>query len=159
MSDEKTMGAVARDLMLKEPETRDPVEIQRATEEDYIKNLIECAEAHKKIFTHDFYIIVLTKNERLLHNVFRNFFYARISCPTPEYDQSVYRYNRHNDNIEYIWTVPSKEACAHLELNKNEVVESERGLLKFVLEFADGTLHNLAKKLNKEMPDSPLLAN
>ena len=38
-----------------------------------------------------------------------------------------------------------------------EVVPEERWLRDFVLQFADGTLYNLARKLNHEVADSPII--
>lgn len=157
MKKKETVGKIARDLMEKKPESRDPIEIQKAMQEEYLKELINCVEAHKNVFPSDFFIVVITKNEKLMPNVFRNYFYARQSCPTPDYDQSVFVYKRADDAIEYIWTIPSKDACHHLKDNALLVVPEERPLLKFVLEFADGTLYKLCKKLNNEEEQSPLI--
>jgi hypothetical protein len=90
-------------------------------------------------------------------NVFRNYFFARSTCPTPDYDQSVFKYNRADDAIEYIWTVPSKDTCFHLKENYLEVSAKERELLNFVFEFFDGTLYTKSKKLNNEEAKSPLI--
>jgi hypothetical protein len=156
--DRDTVGKLSVELSQKEPETRDPIEIERAAQKDYIENLSICVQQNKGHLPGNFYIVVITKNEKLLPNVFRNFFAARSSCPTPEYDQSVFMYNRCDDSIEYIWTVPSKDACIHLARNAHEVVAEERQLLKFVIEFANGTLYELSKKLNNELPGSLLLS-
>ena len=93
----KTVGAVSSELIMKEPESRDPIEIQREMQKDYLKELTNCAESHKSVFPGDFFLVVLTKNERLMTNVFRNYFFARNTCPTPQYDQSVFRYSRKDD--------------------------------------------------------------
>lgn len=151
----KTVGAVAVDLMQKTPESRDPIEMQKAMQEDYVKELVGCVEKHKKSIIGNFFVVVLTKNERLLPNVFRNYFFARSTCPTPEYDQSVFRYDRAGECIEYLWTVPSKDACYHLKDNALRVEEKE--LLHFVFQFFDGTLYNLSKKLNGEEEKTPLI--
>ena len=118
---------------------------------DYEKNIFECVTTHKKVFFTDFYIVVLTKKERLMKNVIRNYFLARHSCPTPDYGQTVYRYNRKKDIINFMWVIPSKDSCYLLKDNALEVVPEERELLKYVLDFADGTLMKWAKKLNNEI--------
>ena len=41
-------------------------------------------------------------------------------------------------------------SCEIFKENKDKIVPEERGLLKFVLEYYDGTLFNMAKKLNGE---------
>ena len=148
----KTVGAAALELMQKAPDTRNPIELEKELQKDYIANLVECIETHKKDFDARFFVVVLTKNEKLMPNVFRSYFFPRSTCPTPDYDQTVYMYNPEFEQLEYIWTIPSKDACHYLKTNALQVVESERELLKFVLEFADGTLYNRCKELNNELP-------
>ncbi len=150
----ETVGKVASDLMMKTPETTSPVEQMRESLTDYDKNVWECIERSKKDFPNDFYVVVITKNERLLPNVFRNYFYARLSCPTPDWDQTVYKYKRKNDQVIFMWVIPSKDACEYLTLNALQVVKEERMLLRCVLAFNDGTLMKLAKDLNGEKEDS-----
>lgn len=153
----KRVGQVAVELMQTEAPTRDPIELQRAMQEDYEANLIECWQRGTREFPGDFFIIVETKKERLLPNVYRNYFYCRLSCPTPTYDQAVYRYVKQDDALEFIWVLPSKDTCTVLVDHALEVVPEERELLYFVLQFNDGTLLRIAKELNGERPDSPLL--
>jgi hypothetical protein len=153
----ETVGSVALDLMQKTPESRNPMEIQKEMQSEYLKELITCVEDHKKIYKNNFFIVVITKNEKLMPNVFRNYFFARETCPTPDYDQSVYRYVRADEAVEYIWTIPSRDTCHHLKDNALYVAPEERDLLNFVLQFADKSLYKLAKKLNKEEEKSNLI--
>lgn len=155
--DRETMGKIASDLMQKTPESRDPVEIGRAMQENYINELISCVENNKKRYIGNFFIVVLTKNEKLLPNVFRNYFLARSTCPTPNYDQSVFKFNSESEAIEYVWSIPDRNVCFYLRENKIYVHPSERQLLQFVLDFSDGTLRRLCKKLNKEEEESNLI--
>ncbi len=153
-----TVGAVASDLLIKADTPDHSVEEQMREQLDkYDVNLIECVEKHKKEYVGDFYVVVITKKERLMENVLRNYFFARHSCPTPDYDQTVYRYDRKHDAIDFMWVIPSKDTCEYLRLNALQVPESERTLLKFVLEFYDDTLMLLAKKLNGEQINTILL--
>jgi len=55
-----------------------------------------------------FYVCVITKKERLMDNVLRNYFLARSTCPTPQYDQTVYKYHRDSGAIQFLWVLPSK---------------------------------------------------
>jgi len=146
----ETVGKVALDLMQKKAESQDPIELEREMQKDYIKNLVECVDKHKKEFTDRFFIVVLTKNEKLMPNVFRSYFFPRGTCPTPDYDQTVYKYNSKDEQLEYVWTIPSRDTCHHLKDNALQVADSERDLLKFVLDFADGSLYKLCRKLNNE---------
>lgn len=153
----ETVGKVASDLMQKAPETTSPVEQMRESLTEYEQNLVECVERCKKEYLGDFYVVVLTRAERLMENVFRNQFFGRLSCPTPTWDQTLYKYKRNNDQIIFMWCIPSKDACEYLTINSHLVVKEEQQLLKYVLAYNDGSLMRLAKDLNGEKEDSPEL--
>lgn len=158
MTDKKTtVGKVALDLAKKSPDTLDPIEIEREMHTDYEKNIDLCIDDGLTKYTHDFYVVVLTKKERLLENVLRNYFFSRSTCPTPEYDQTVYKYHYSTGDVEFLWVIPSKDTCEVMRDYAIEVVHEEKELLRYVLDFYDGSLFTKAKQLNNEMPDSPLL--
>jgi hypothetical protein len=152
-----TVGKTASQLLTKTPDSCDPIEIRREMQKEYLDNLLQCVSDHRKKMPTDFYVVVLTKNERLLPNVFRNYFFARSSCPTPDYDQSVFKFYSEREEIVFLWSIPSQDACIHLKENAILVAPEERELLACVLDFADGTLYKLAKKLNSEQVDSGFL--
>ena len=146
-----TVGKISNDLIIKSADnTHSAHEQMQECLTDYDANINQCIIDHKLKFTGDFYIVVITKKERLMDNVLRNYFTARLSCPTPDYDQTVYKYTRKDDAIEFMWVIPSKDACITLKDNFLLIPSEERELLKFVLDFSDGTLFELAKKLNGE---------
>lgn len=146
----KTVGQASSELLEKQPETLSPIEQMRENLSDYEKNVFECLKHGIKTYPGDFFITVLTKRERLMPNVLRNYFFHRATCPTPDYDQAVYHYKRDHDSLEFLWVIPSRDASIHLKDNALTVDKSERMLLNFVLEFAAGSLYKLAKKLNGE---------
>ena len=167
-----TVGKIASDLAGQAPSSIDPREIQHATEKEYLDNLIWCVNhARKKLDCSDikdhnycskrpamegsFFIAALVKKEKLLVNVLRNYFIPTVSCPTPHYDQTVYRYNHEKDDIEYLWTVPDQETCEIFIENKQIIVPAERSLLRNVLAYSDGSLFRLCRKYNKETKDTP----
>lgn len=164
----KTVGAIASELLSK-PDTANlnPQEIQRAQEKEYIDNLIWCVKHAKKeidcskIEHHaecvnrealkgDFFVVAILKKEKLLENVLRNYFIATKPCPTPTYDQTVYRYDHHKDDLEYIWTIPDRETCLTFQENVSIIAPEERGLLKNILDFYSGALYRKAKEFNGE---------
>lgn len=167
-----TVGKIASDLLVKEQnhatkEAANAIDIQRATEQEYLDNLVwavkhalkqvDCSAikgheicASRPALTGDFYIVCLLKRERLLENVLRNYFIATTVCPTPTNDQTVYRYNSAKEDIEFLWVVPDDETCKIFMANKNKIVPEEQGLLKFIMDYYDGTLLQFAKKLNGE---------
>ena len=156
MKKKDTIGKIASEL--KEQFT--PVAIidqQRKMQEDYIKELIIAAERGRKKYTGDFFIHVETKKEKLLDNVIRNYFIDRKSCPTPNYDQSVYKYNSDLQEIIHVWTVPDRETCFYFLHNSSYIVQEEKELLDFIGKFARGELFMLCKAYNNEEPDSPIL--
>lgn len=154
----ETIGKVATDLMAQQTHEVSAIEQMRESLSDYEKNVWECVDRCKKEFPGDFYIVVITKNEKLLPNVLRNFFYGRLSCPTPDYDQTVYKYKRKDNQVIFMWVIPSRTASFHLKEHALEVDRQERELLKFVMAFDDGTLFKLAKELNGEVDiDTPFV--
>jgi len=146
----ETVGKIASDLMQKTPDTRDPIELERELHKDYEKNIYLCCDEGKKAHYGDFFITVVTKKETLMKNVLRNMFLHRSSCPTPDYDQTVYHYDKRNDALKFLWVIPSKDTCTLFKDNALEIVESEKELLRYILDFDDGTLYKLAKKFNGE---------
>ncbi len=145
-----TVGKLSIDLLKKPYETRDPIELEREMHKDYEKNILECIDRGKKEIPGNFYVVVETKKERSMQNVVRNYFFYRQSCPTPTTDQTVYHYFRGEDRVEFLWVIPSNDTCMLLRDHALEVVENERGLLQYVLDFYDGTLLLMARKLNGE---------
>lgn len=153
----KTVGAIALELMQKEAPSRDPIEIQREMQKEYLDELVKCVELNKAKIHGDFFVSVLTKNEKLMPNVFRNYFLATKACPTPTYDQSVFWYRSTAEQLEYLWTVPSKDTCIYFKKNAHLVTQEEKQLLQFVLDFYDNTLLKVSKRLNNEEEKSPFL--
>ena len=78
-----TVGELSSDLLTKESPTRSPYELEQEMHRDYEKHIYDAIAQGKKDYNGDFFIVVMTKRERLLTNVIRNYFVARQSCPTP----------------------------------------------------------------------------
>lgn len=154
-TDRETVGKISGDLMQKVPESRDPIEIQRETQKDLLNVILDCITKDRHRYTSDFFVVLVVKKERLMPNVYRNYVFSRQSCPTPDYDQSVFHYQRDKEEVNYLWTVPDKQTCLHMKTHMMEV--QEKDLLGFVLDFYDGTLLRRAKKFNNERDDSNIL--
>lgn len=169
MSKKRTVGQIATDLYNKDKFGRieNAIDVQRASEKEYIDSLYWAVNHNFKTVTctnkcesyckdrspikdKDFYIVVLTKKEPALANVFRNYFITATCVPTPTYDQAVWRFNHRNQAIELLWVVPNKEDCIMYKQNAAIVDKEEHGLLRYVLDFYDGELDKLAVNLNKE---------
>jgi len=165
MQKRKTVGAQALELMSKPLETTNATEQMREQLMDYEKNFYECLEEGKKKYLGNFYVVVITKKERLMQNVLRNYFFNRLTCPTPDYDQIVYKYTKHPertkalmyDQVDLLWCIPDRETSFILKENALKVVPEEKQLLGYVLDFADGTLYKHAKIANGEEAHSNIL--
>lgn len=148
----ETVGKISTDLLWGAQELDHSAEEQmREMLELWESNLLECIERGKKEFAHDFYIVVDTKKEPKMQNVLRNVFIPRSTCPTPTYDNSVYKYHRGDENLEFLWVLPSKATCSMMKDRALEIPEDQKDLLQFVLDDADGTLLRRCKTLNKEI--------
>lgn len=145
------VGALSLKLVEKEPDTKDPIEIQREVHKKYVDEIQICINRGKKDIVGDFFVVVATKKEKLLPNVLRNYFGYRKSCPTPTWDQTVYHYHAKDDYLEFLWVIPSRDTCDLFAENVLHIAEEEKELLKYVLDFEDGTLLKKAKQLNNEV--------
>jgi len=152
----ETVGKIARDLLVKQgKDYRAPTPNEAMSEQlsEYDKNIFECIETNKKKLQSDFYVVVLTKKEKVAKNILRNYFFARLSCPTPNYDQVVYSYDIKKDKVEFLWVVPDRETCKFMIANKTATPKDQWELLFNVLKFADGSLFRQAKSLNGELKE------
>lgn len=149
-----TVGAHSLRLSKKAPDAQNAIDQMREQLTDYDENIHECVKKHREVFDGDFYVVVITKKERLMKNVLRGYFLARLSCPTPDYDQAVYKYTRADDNLEFLWVVPSADTVKLMRENVHYVPHDKYALLGFVLKFIDGTLLREARKLNGEKEGS-----
>ncbi len=151
---DKTVGQAALELQQKAQQSPHTHGVEDQTREqltDYEKNVLECAQTFKNNHPGvDFFVVVLTKAEKLLGNVIRNYFIGRYTCPMPNYDQTVFRYTHEDDNIRLVWTLPNRAACHAIIADPLAVRSEARQLVAYVLDFQDGTLASLAKRLNKE---------
>lgn len=148
----ETIGKISSDLIIKEPDSRNPVELEQEMHKDYDKHIYECIETNKKTYHGNFYVVVIVKKEPLMQNVLRNYFFGRGTCPMPDYDQTVYFYNAAEEHVEFIWVIPSKDTCLYMKEHALQIPFEEHELLKFVLDFSDGTLYKKARHLNGEEP-------
>lgn len=147
----ETVGKSSTDLLKKVPNNNHSAHDQmKEMLTDYEKNIHEAIQAGVKQFQGGFFIVVLLKQERLMKNVMRQYYFPRESCPTPQHDQVVYHYHRENGAIEFLWVVPSLNACVTMVNEMLLVHPDERQLLQFVLDFRDGTLLRKAQALNNE---------
>ena len=153
-----TVGSAAIALQEKaDSNTHSIIDQTNAQLVEYYDELIKCVNENKSKVPGDFYVVVITKKEKLLENVIRNYFFSRVSCPTPDYDQAVYHYKASDETLSFVWVIPDRDTCLLLRANTSQVAAEELDLLGFVMNFANGELYKLAKKLNGESLESVIL--
>jgi hypothetical protein len=147
-----SVGKLSSELLHRDTDAENSVGEQMQEQlSEYEQNVLECANRSKDTFTGDFYIVVITKREKLMQNVLRHYFFARESCPTPHNDQALYKYHKKDERTEFLWVIPDKEACKDLKLNAATIDPAFRQLLQFVLDYSDGTLDKKAASFNAEI--------
>lgn len=99
----------------------------------------------------DFFVVVLFKKERHLQNIVRQYFFYRQSCPTPEYDQTVYLYERNADKLNFMWCVPNNATVMNLCLRHKELPEDQQWLAEMCKAFTSGELEKWAVSLNQKI--------
>lgn len=153
MTREKTLGKIATDLQANAHKDADHSVQERIAQsnDSRIKILNDAYEAGKKKYSGDFYIEMCLKHEKLFWNVDPRWIpHVRQSCPTPMFEQTVYRYNRKDDILEYLWVMPDIRSASWLLENALLIPSEQKELLDFVIAFNEGKLLQLCKKLNNE---------
>jgi len=152
----KTVGEEALKLQQKD-EKINPIELQRAihkghkNEDSFEYQIYLTLERGKKETDGDFYVVVLFKKERLLQNVIRQYFFYRLSCPTPEFDQIVYKYHRKDDRLDFMWVIPDQTHVMHLAEIEHQIDPEQLQLIQFIKDFKSGKLDQLSARENNEI--------
>lgn len=153
----KKVGEVSLELSQKLPDSRDPIEIGRKLLESYPREVEACAARGCEKYKKDFYIVVLLKREKLMQNVLRTYYIDTIDCPTPTWDQNVYKYHYGTGVYELLWAIPDKETADILYEHALEVIPEEQELRDYVIDFYQGKLLHKAKELNGNKQDATII--
>lgn len=130
-------------------------EYSREQAKEIIKNVaLTCKEAAAfPIYQNkDFYVVCMQMEERMLMKKPKFMFFARHSCPTPIFQQSVWKYHHLSKDLEYLWTICDKLTFnAMLQNPQKYINNAEYGnQCKFVHLMANGELESWVKKENSE---------
>jgi len=159
----KTIGQEVHDILEKEakngPEVIDVEDLEREAHKDYEKEVFVAIERGKAAFHGDFYVEVQSRKERsLAERVVRNQFFIKQECPTPQYDQTLYKYHRKDERIEFLWVLPDKNTYNLFKLNALTIHPDQKELLGYILADSAGELEQRAKKLNGYKEDRVVLS-
>jgi hypothetical protein len=153
MENKKTVGAYSYELQQKD-EKINPIELQQAMHEgnesdDSYENQVGLAvKRGEELYKGNFFIVVLFKKERLMMNVVRQYFMPRKTCPRPEYDQVVYKYNREAADLSFIWVIPDKQSCESIPMDILKYPKEQKEFLHYVMDFNSGKLDKLCDEIN-----------
>jgi hypothetical protein len=128
-----TVGEEARKRLM----SSDKQEVKETSSEmnkTFEESLMECVHSYQKERlenTTPFYVVVLHKKERLMHNVIRRYFYGRESEPTPDYDQVVFTCDPMTQQVTFKWTIPDQETYFDMIINGSKYPASHQQLVTF----------------------------
>jgi len=127
----------------------DPIELARNMMKDWPSLREKAIKEGLAKMNGDFYIVMITKEEQLYTEVKSVFFITAQACPSPTYDQTVYKYHRAESKLEWAWTIPDLESCKYLMENLLTIDDPDMKRLRdFVIEFYNETLTLRAMKYN-----------
>jgi hypothetical protein len=136
----------------------DLIEYRRVMENDIVRNIHETAEkaTQNSLYKHkDFYVVMLMKVERI-GQVPQTIIFARQSCPTPVYKQSVWKYHHIAGTLEFLWSIPDSFLYYHIINNTQKYLADKEcaDIAKFVILMESGELLDWVKRENGEKIDA-----
>jgi len=160
MSNErKTAGQIILEHDAKRIDLEDDVREYRAAMTPSVIDMIHKtamkAKGQYPYINKDFYIVFTFTNDRVLQQP-KPMVWARQSCPTPVYKQSVWKYMHNSGSLEYLWTIP--DMFKYWDIVKRPqfyLQDKERAQgAQFVLLMESGELLQWVKKENGEKIDA-----
>jgi hypothetical protein len=145
MKDKKTVGQKASELLLRPDHKQGIIDTQKEMNKKFLPEVEQCIKNHKHL-TEPYYIVVINKRERLMINAIRQYFVARQTLPTPDYDQTCFKYTPSCGDLELLWVVPDRDSLHAILLNANMLPVEQSELLKFCRLFQQGKLDEVCGK-------------
>ena len=158
MAERKTYGEVLKEHWSKpHTDSDDVIEYRKAMEPEIVRNKHGTVAKALKLDSYrnkDFYVCLLMKTERI-GGVPHTFTFARHSCPTPTYQQSVWKYHHRSQDLEFLWSIPEQTLYWYIYRNAPQFLKDPetRGLAQFVCLMESGELLKWVIKENGEKLD------
>jgi hypothetical protein len=156
MNDKKTVGKIYTEIQNKPSDKANVFEFTSAIGNDLMPKLIALVERDRKNTTNDFFVEVCFRMNALMPGVPEFYLISRHTCPTPFPDRAAFHYDMKKQDLFFLWHVPSLQECDYYINNMLTLREDEKEALHNVLDYRNGTLLRLAKKLNGEVNDYEL---
>lgn len=100
----------------------------------------------------DFYIEITFQKDKLLNKVFRLVPVIRNTCPLPFYDKDVYFFDKKEQKLEQLWSIPSKNVCNHKALIPI-TLEGKKELLESIDNYNNGNYFKQYQRIIGEIND------
>ncbi len=163
MSDKKTYGQIVaehRSLNLDlEDDTREYTTLKARDLWKDVQEVAYKSRTHTLYANRDFYVVIVHNLEQV-GQVARDRVFARRSCPTPTYNQSVFKSHK-DGKLEFLWSIPGK--IRYYQVLHDKVKELEdtetRDRAKFVILMESGELLEWVKRENGEKIDAVIKIN
>lgn len=111
----------------------------------------------------DFYIVAVWSFSRDFApgQVPEDFFFVRRSCPTPGYNQNVFKYHHQTGSIEFLWSIPKKRRYYELWANRTRYINDPvlKARTAFVVSMETGKLMEWVLKENGNLKDAVININ
>ena len=136
------------------------LDVSNAFSKSYLKSLLQAVEdGKKKVPDQDFYVVMLLKVERLLTKNIHYYPIVRMTCPSTNYDQSVFFYDHKKQTLEFIWTIPDRDTIMRFKLHPETITKEEEALVPYVKNYLSLHYDRLARIRNgeKENQINPIL--
>lgn len=146
----KTVGAEAVERLQNADPHQGIIDTQREADKEYLTEIHKCVDNHND-WTKPWFIVVHHKKEQLLENVIRRYFIGRQSLPTPQWDQTVWRYIPSAGDLEFCWALPDENTAKWMADNPNMVPNEQHHLYQFVMKMINQQLYDeFAQKFAKD---------
>jgi hypothetical protein len=141
MTEALSLGKAAYDLLCKPPEKINVIDMQREMQKSVLENIKELIQKNTN-YAEEYYIVYIIQRSRIVPNQIRQYFVARKTRPTPDYDTTLYHVDNRNCKLTFVWTIPDEHTCEDLFEKQRQGILSkdDQQLFEFVDKFADGTL-------------------
>lgn len=156
----KTFGQISAENQAKNDINVKTIEDDiRGSREEWEREIIRMRDAEikrtlkdPKFHNKNFYIIMHFRKHRLVNEP-GVLIVARLSCPTPVYNQAVFKYYRSAGSLEYLWSIPDAPRYYWLIKNMQNIPKDMQHEARFCFLMESGELERWVIKENGNKPD------
>lgn len=152
----QTAGKIYLDLKSKKQDKVSVFEMTEAQGDDIMRSLVEHVEKDKKRSDGDFFVELCFFMDPIMYGVTRAKMISRKTCPTPFPDRAAFHYIHKDEQLKFLWHVPSLQEIDYYREFALTVRDDEKEARNDAFSYLDGSLLKRAKKFNGEINDFEL---